>query len=195
MKLIIASWNKTKIKEIQEFFKQIPIEIASLSADMDDINETAASFEGNAQLKIEAVKKYYPNDILLGEDSGLTIDALGGFPGVKTARFFPGSDTDRARQLIERLAGVPLSNRTAHFNSAIALRFPNGEVINCQGFMHGWITDMIHSNIQGYGDIFLLSNQITLSKQEQSILPFDHRRQALFQAKQHILEWIGGNQS
>jgi XTP/dITP diphosphohydrolase len=190
MRLIIASWNKEKVKEIQQFFQQIPLAVAPLTANIEDIEETALTFKGNAQLKIEAVKRYYPNDILIGGDSGLTIDVLKGFPGVKTARFLPGSDADRAQQVIQKLAGVSLSKRVAQFNSAIAIRFPDGNMIHCQGSIHGWITNHVPENIQGYSDIFLLSNDKLLSEEENRILPFDHRRQSLFQAKQHILEWI-----
>lgn len=196
MKLIIASWNRAKVKKIQQFFQQGPIEIASLSNEIADIEETALTFIGNAQLKVEAVKTHFPDDIILGEDSGLTVDSLDGFPGVKTARFFPGDDADRAVQLMKKLTDVPLSKRTAQFNSSIAIRFPNGESASSHGTMHGWIKIKDDAYIQGYGDIFLLSSGQTLADHDiHNICPFNHHQLALFQAKQHILEYLARHSS
>ncbi|MGN8648052.1 non-canonical purine NTP pyrophosphatase [Gracilibacillus sp. HCP3S3_G5_1] len=190
MKVIIASWNQKKVKKIQHFFKDLPIEIAPLSSKFKDIEENADTFIENAQLKVEAVKKHFPTNIILGEDSGLTISYLEGFPGVKTARFSPGSDAHRAEKLVVKLAGVSLSNRTAQFNSSIAIAFPNGESAVCNGIMHGWISNRINANIQGYGDIFLLSDGKVLSDYDECYNPFNHQKLALFQAKQHIFEWL-----
>ncbi|WP_176215232.1 non-canonical purine NTP pyrophosphatase [Cytobacillus gottheilii] len=188
MKVIIASWNPSKVKKIQRFLSEVPIEVTSLSGVIEDIEETALSFEGNAALKVGAVRNVFPKDIIIAEDSGLTINALEGFPGVKTARFSPGSDADRAHVLMEKLADVPLSKRRAQFNSSISVSFPNGESAECHGIMHGWISNRDNKEIQGYGDIFLLSNGKVLSEIDDS--PFNHQHQALFQAKQHILEWL-----
>ncbi|WP_161598895.1 non-canonical purine NTP pyrophosphatase [Bacillus mesophilum] len=188
MKVVIASWNPSKVKKIKRFLSGVPIEITSLSREIEDIEETALTFEGNAALKVEAVRCHFPEDIIIGEDSGLTIDALEGFPGVKTARFSPGSDAERAQVLIEMLAHVPLSKSSAQFNSCVIVSFPNGESAECHGFMPGWISNSDNAEIRGYGDIFLLSNGKVLSEIDDS--PFNHQHQALFQAKQHILEWL-----
>ncbi|QVY62637.1 non-canonical purine NTP pyrophosphatase [Cytobacillus gottheilii] len=188
MKVIVASWNPSKVKKIKHFLSEVPIEITSLSGEIEDIEETALTFEGNAALKVEAVRSHFPEDIIIGEDSGLTIDALEGFPGVKTARFSSGSDADRAEVLLEKLAYVPLSKRKAQFHSSISVSFPNGESAECHGIMPGWISNRDNTEIQGYGDIFLLSNGKVLSEIDDS--SFNHQHQALFQAKQHILEWL-----
>ncbi|SDZ58634.1 XTP/dITP diphosphohydrolase [Evansella caseinilytica] len=192
MKLIIATWNKAKFTWIRDALRPLPLEAAALADTIEDIEETAATFSGNASLKVEAVRRYYPNDIILGEDSGLMINALGGFPGVKTARFLPGSDADRAKELLRRLEGLPLSKRQAQFHSAVALATPDGQGILCSGTLAGWISNRERTCVQGYGDIFLLCNDKVLAAAEPTqLLPLDHRRQALFQAKQHILEWVG----
>ncbi|GAQ19016.1 non-canonical purine NTP pyrophosphatase [Oceanobacillus picturae] len=191
MKIIVATWNEVKLEQIQMALKDIPLDISSLPKDMGDVEETAITFKGNAQLKIETVKRYYPNDIIVGEDSGLTIDALEGFPGVKTARFSPGSDANRAQLLIDKLKGIPLSKRTAQFISVVALAFPDGKVLHCQGTMNGWIAKDTPGELKGYGDIFLLSNDKVLTEHlEQIISPYDHRQIALFQAKQLIIDWL-----
>lgn len=191
MKIIVATWNEVKLEQIQMALKEIPLDISSLPKDMEDVEETAITFKENAQLKIETVKRYYPNDIIVGEDSGLTIDILKGFPGVKTARFSPGSDADRAQLLIDKLKGVPLSKRTAHFISVVALAFPDGKVLHSQGTMNGWIAKNAPDRLKGYGDIFLLSNDKVLTEHlEHTISPYDHRQIALFQAKQLIIDWL-----
>jgi XTP/dITP diphosphohydrolase len=191
IKIVVATWNKVKLEQIQMVLKEVPLEITSLSKDMEDVEETAITFKGNARLKIETVKRYYPNDIIVGEDSGLTIDALEGFPGVKTARFSHGSDADRAQLLMDRLKGVPLSKRTAQFTSVVALAFPDGIVLHSKGTMDGWIAKDIPGRLKGYGDIFLLSNDKLLTEQlEHTISPYDHRQIALFQAKQLIIDWL-----
>ncbi|WP_042224418.1 non-canonical purine NTP pyrophosphatase [Oceanobacillus manasiensis] len=192
MKIVVATWNEAKLEQIQKAFKSIPLKIIALPNNVGDVEETAPTFTGNAQLKTEAIKSNFPNDIIVGEDSGLIVDSLEGFPGVKTARFAPGNDADRARILIQKLAGVSLSNRTAAFESVVAVAFPDGEVLYSQGSMKGWIRESVRSSLKGYGDIFLLSNEKTLSEHvSQNTTPFDHRQIALFQAKQHILEWLG----
>ncbi len=191
LKIIVATWNDVKLEQIQMALKEIPLDIASLPKDMEDVKETANTFKGNAQIKIETVKRYYPNDIIVGEDSGLSIDILEGFPGVKTARFSPGSDADRAQLLIEKLKGVPLSRRAAQFTSVVALAFPDGIVLHSKGTMNGWIAKDIPDRLKGYGDIFLLSNDKVLTEQlEHTISPYDHRQIALFQAKQLIIDWL-----
>lgn len=193
MKLVMATWNNTKLKQMEQAFRQIPLKVTSLAKRIEDIEETALTFKGNALLKVEAATQYYGNDIIIGEDSGLSIDALGGFPGVRTARFSPGNDGDRAQQLVERLSGVPLSKRTAKFTSAVAIAFPDGAHQYSQGVMGGWIAKKAPATISGYGDIFLLSDGKVLSEHDPALISaYDHRQVALFQAKQYILEWLEG---
>ncbi|MFS0559916.1 non-canonical purine NTP pyrophosphatase [Terribacillus sp. 179-K 1B1 HS] len=192
MRLVIASWNKEKVQQIRAFFSNMLLNTTVIAQNIHDVDESKLTFSGNAHLKVEAVKAHYPNDIILGEDSGLSVDCLNGFPNVKTARFFPGTDKDRANELLRMLETVPSSKRRANFTSSIAILFPIGEMADCHGSMHGWITTSSKRDIRGYSDIFLLSDGKALSDfEEDSLSPFLHRNQALYQAQQHILEWMG----
>lgn len=141
IELTIATWNKQKMDWIAQALKELPIDVQRLPQEFADIEETENTFAGNAKLKVTALKESYPQSILLGEDSGLTIHGLNGFPGVKTARFAAGDDQLRARLLLQKLSGLPMSRRQASFNSAIAISFPDGEETICEGVLNGWITD------------------------------------------------------
>ncbi|WP_416147342.1 non-canonical purine NTP pyrophosphatase [Salipaludibacillus sp. HK11] len=191
MQLVVATWNEQKFKLIQNELKNLEIPIFCLAHDIQDIEETENTFIGNARLKVNAAREKYKKELILGEDSGLCIDALSGFPGVHTARFRDGDDNDRAAELLNMLKGIPLSKRQAQFQCSIALSFPEEQTISCSGTMTGWIAEEPIQRSNGYGDIFLLSNGRPLSAQNHSTNQLiNHRSQALFQAKLEIIEWL-----
>ncbi|HZJ89483.1 MAG TPA: RdgB/HAM1 family non-canonical purine NTP pyrophosphatase [Bacilli bacterium] len=121
MKLIFASHNENKIKEFRELFQSRGIEIISLF-DLDDheeIVETGTTFQENAVMKAKTIYAKYKIPTL-ADDSGLSVMALDGFPGVNSARFMAGSKaTDKNLALIEKLK--PFSDKRAKFIAAIAL--------------------------------------------------------------------------
>ncbi|MBB1151096.1 MULTISPECIES: non-canonical purine NTP diphosphatase [unclassified Myroides] len=126
MKLIFASNNKNKIKEIRN---QLPASIEILSLEdigcMVDIPETADTIEGNALLKADYIKRHYGFNCF-ADDSGLEVDALGGAPGVYSARYAGEEKNDQANN--EKLLGelADKTNRKANFKTVIALHY-NGE--------------------------------------------------------------------
>ncbi|WP_052144929.1 non-canonical purine NTP pyrophosphatase [Halalkalibacter okhensis] len=189
MEVVIATWNKSKLEWMARGLQQTGLLIKVLSNHIEDVEETEATFSGNAHLKVEAVRQVDSVSIIVGEDSGLSVEALGGFPGVKTARFMEGTDDDRARKVMELLQGVPLSQRKAVFHSAIVVSFPDGEQVVCEGCMNGWISTEVVEG-KGYGGIFLLSNNLVLAEQPSNDMMFDHHRQALFQAIVAIRDWL-----
>ncbi|MBU9711921.1 non-canonical purine NTP pyrophosphatase [Evansella tamaricis] len=190
MEVVIATWNKLKLEWITQGLLQTGLPIKSMSKQIEDIEETESTFRGNARLKVECVRRVDSESIIFGEDSGLSVEMLGGFPGVKTARFLEGTDDDRAKKIVELLHGVPVSKRKAVFHSSIVVSFPDGTDVVCEGSMHGWIsTDRIEG--EGYGGIFLLSNNLVLSEQpSKEYTMFDHHRQALFQANLVMKDWL-----
>ena len=155
MKLLIASNNKHKIEEIQTILRGKFEEILSL-ADLGiecDPEETGQTFLENAMIKAKAVGAQ-PNTAVLADDTGLCVDALGGAPGVNSARY--ASDHDSAanrRKLLNELNGK--TNRAAHFESAVVLLYPDGTTICASGRVDGYILEQEDgTNGFGYDSLF-----------------------------------------
>ena len=148
MKAVLASHNAHKIAELQTLLRSyIPdIEILSLSdVSLDgEIVEDGATFEENALIKARyAARSGY---IGIGDDSGLCVEALGGAPGIYSARF-AGEDADTAKnneKLLRELNGK--SDRRAKFVCVIACVMPSGEEFTVRGEAHGEIIDSYHGN-------------------------------------------------
>lgn len=165
MKIIFATGNEGKMREIREILKDMDAEILSMKeAGIEiDIEENGATFEENAEIKARAVAaavrmRETPDDIIvLADDSGLEIDALHKEPGIYSARYL-GEDTPysvKNKNLIDRLEGVPDNKRTARFVCAIAAVLPDGESIVSRGVIEGRIDyEEKGSNGFGYDPIF-----------------------------------------
>ena len=140
--LVIASNNAHKIQEITEMvgdrLRVISMGEAGFTGDIDENGET---FEDNATIKARAVAKA-TGFCALGDDSGLSVDALDGAPGVHSARYCGHHGDDKANNdlLIANMADVPAEDRTAEFVCAMALSLPNGEVKTVRGACPGVIT-------------------------------------------------------
>lgn len=134
MKLIFATGNMGKMREIREIMADLDVEVLSMkeAGVFADVEENGSTFMGNAFIKARAiaenVKKQGIDAVVLADDSGLVVDALNGEPGIYSARYL-GEDTSYAiknANIIERLEGVPDEERTARFVCAIAAVFPDG---------------------------------------------------------------------
>lgn len=139
MKLVLASKNPKKLAEMGEILSHMGVEVC-LQSDVGidlDVEETGATFEENALLKARAVMEASGLPAI-ADDSGLCVDALGGAPGVYSARYGgPGLDDEgRYRLLLENLRGQP---RAARFVSVIACCFPDGTVLTARGECPGTI--------------------------------------------------------
>ena len=144
MKLILASNNKDKVLEFREILAGTGIEvIPQREAGCDfEVDETGETFEENAFLKAEAAMKATGLPAV-SDDSGLEVDALGGAPGVHSARYtgnHDDSDLDRRKFLMKNLEGE--EHRTARFVSAICCVFPNGDVLRARGTCEGSHRDL-----------------------------------------------------
>lgn len=191
-KLIFASWNKAKRKELKHAFIDFKNELQFHDCDeVGDIEETGMTFEENAILKAKHVSQYVEG-IVLAEDSGLVVKALDGEPGVKTARFIPGNDDDRAKEIQKRMAHVSLEKRQACFRSVIVILFPDGSVKSAAGELHGWISTEDIPRGEGYAGLFFLSNGAHLAQAYEYVYPFTHRQIALQQAKREVRNWLTG---
>lgn len=140
MKLVLASKNKKKLVEMNDILSHLGIEVCSeAEAGVDvEVEETGTTFEENSLLKAKAVMEASGLPAI-ADDSGLCVDALGGAPGVYSARYGgPGlDDVGRYQLLLENMKGqMP---RTARFVSVITCCFPNGDVLSARGECEGTI--------------------------------------------------------
>ena len=156
MKFVFASHNKGKIQEVQEILAPFGIEIEPIPADFPEIEENGTSFEENAKIKARAVCQAtgLPE---VADDSGLTVDALDGFPGIHSARWAgpEANDHDRNQLLLEKLLSVPEEQRGAQFVCVAACVFPDGRELAVRGQCRGTILGEEHgSGGFGYDPIF-----------------------------------------
>lgn len=138
MKLVVASGNKNKLREIAEIFTEFEV-VSQKDAGFDvDVEETGETFVDNARLKAHAAAQAL-GCMALADDSGLCVDALNGAPGVYSARYcgYHGSDKENRDLLLKNMQGV--TNRAAHFTSAIVLAYPDGREIVAEGHTYGKI--------------------------------------------------------
>lgn len=158
MKLIIASNNAGKIREYKQLLAPLGYEAVSQSeAGINlEVEETGATFAENSALKARAIRKI-AGGAVLADDSGLVVDALGGEPGVYSARYGGlKTDSERTALILQKLEGVAEENRTAHFVCTIHFIKENGEEISVEGRVSGKIGfEPVGENGFGYDPIFM----------------------------------------
>jgi len=198
--LLIATTNPGKLREYAAIFAGLPLELRTLR-DLgidDDVEETGATFAENAQLKAE----FYAARsglIALADDSGLEVHALGGEPGVRSARYAgPGaSDADRNALLLKNMEHVPFHARLGRFVCAIALARPDGAVELVEGSLPG-VIELAPRGSHGFGYdplFYLLDENATLGE-----LPperknqISHRAQAAREARAVLERWAAEGQ-
>ncbi len=159
MKLLLATRNWNKLTEVQHALAGTGWEAMILSdlGDAPEVEEDGATFEENAQKKArtaaERAKMW-----TLAEDSGLEVDALGGEPGVKSARYAGegATDTDRTRKVLDRLVSVPEERRTARFRCVMCLVDPAGDETCFEGRCEGHIAHSARGSAGfGYDPVFI----------------------------------------
>ena len=162
--IALASNNMGKIEEFQKILKDYKI-ISLKDAGLDiDIQENQNTFEGNAIKKAETLAKALNGKLFMGDDSGIEIEYLDGFPGVFTKRWKSGSDRERNLEIIKKLQGVPKELRKIRFVSAIAIS--NGQKTICEtGELNGYVSENVRGeNGFGFDEIFELENGKTLAE-------------------------------
>lgn len=200
-KIIFATGNEDKMREIREIMAGCDVEILSMkeAGISAVIVEDGKTFEENALIKVRTVAEHREMKdlytIVLADDSGLEIDALGGEPGVYSARYM-GEDTSydiKNANLISRLDGVEEAKRTARFVCAIAAILPDGEEMVTRRAMEGKIGDHAEGeNGFGYDPIFYPDgyscSSASLPPEEKNAI--SHRGKAL-RAMKKLLEEQG----
>ena len=185
MKLIFATGNENKMREIRQIFGGFGFEIQSMKeAGIDiDIVEDGTSFQENALIKARAVHEA-SGALVLADDSGLEIDALGKEPGIYSARYL-GEDTSydiKNANLINRVKDVPEDRRGARFICAVAAVLPDGRSLVQTGVMEGRVAYApAGENGFGYDPIFFLpqygKTSAQISPEQKNAI--SHRGQAL----------------
>ena len=156
--ILIATRNQGKAKEFEEMFQAEGYSIKTLLdyPEIEDVEETGTTFEENARLKAETISKLV-NSIVLADDSGLKVDALGGRPGVYSARYAGENKSDAANnaKLLHELYDVPKEKRTAQFHCTLVLAAPNKESLVVTGELAGEIGTIPRGeNGFGYDPLF-----------------------------------------
>ncbi|WP_075721040.1 XTP/dITP diphosphatase [Roseburia sp. 499] len=196
-KIIFATGNQGKMREIREILAGEDVEILSMkeAGITLDIIEDGTTFAENAIIKAKAVAAapQAQQAIVLADDSGLEVDYLNKEPGIYSARYM-GEDTSYKRKnqnIIDRLEGVPKEKRTARFVCAIAAVLPNKEVITTEGTIEGYIGwKEAGTNGFGYDPIFYV-DQYNCSTAELSAEvknELSHRGKALRAMKERLAE-------
>lgn len=161
MDFLIATHNMKKRAELERILSPLGIHVLTAEeagVDLTDVEETGETFEENAYLKAASGCKE-SGMACVADDSGLMVDALGGAPGVYSARYagVHGDDTANNNKLLENLKDVPDEKRTARFVSVVCCVFPDGKTIYARGECEGFIGHAPRGNGGfGYDPLFLL---------------------------------------
>lgn len=191
-KIIFATGNQDKMREIREIMGDMDVTIESMkeAGISPDIVEDGTTFEENAIIKAKAVAEY-TDAIVFADDSGLEIDYLNKEPGIYSARYM-GEDTSytiKNQNLLDRLEGVPKEQRTARFVCAIAAVLPDKEVLVKRETIEGYIGfEPQGENGFGYDPIFYVDeyNCSTASLPPEKKNEMSHRGKALRAMKEEL---------
>jgi XTP/dITP diphosphohydrolase len=202
--LVIATNNQGKLREFRELLDGAGYELRT-TGDLGhhfDVAETGTTFEENARLKAEAAARL-TGALALADDSGLEVDALGGRPGIFSARYAGGDRTsadmgerEQCRIVLDELSGVPDEQRTARFRCVIAIATPQGELQTVEGVFEGRIGyEMRGENGFGYDPIFVVAGRDVTSAElpaaEKNAI--SHRGQAAKKALEILKEHARGH--
>ena len=191
MKIIYGSSNKAKLQEVESFFRnnKIDIEVLSLK-DIgfdEEIDENGETFEENSLIKANAIKEFCTkkdiNEIIITDDAGLCVDALGGRPGVYSARYAGdhASQEETINKLLNEMKNVSEENRIAQFVCVLTAVLKDGRVVVARGETKGKIAkDPGPMGKLTYGPVFIpdefgkVMNELTPEQ-----LKHTHREKAL----------------
>ncbi|MEA3253986.1 MAG: RdgB/HAM1 family non-canonical purine NTP pyrophosphatase [Chloroflexota bacterium] len=189
-RLLLASFNAGKVREYRALFGNLGYQMVTLAEEgiSEVATESGTSYEQNAEIKACTYAKL-AGLVTIADDSGLEVDALGGKPGLHSARFAGqhATDADRVGTLLAKLEGVPREKRTAHFKCVIAIATATGLLDLCHGECHGLITlEPEGGSGFGYDPVFYLPEAgKTLAELPLEIKnQFSHRGRASQRARQ-----------
>ncbi|MGV3006570.1 nucleoside-triphosphate diphosphatase [Streptococcus pluranimalium] len=195
-KLLIATHNEGKVKEFRKMFASLGIEVESLNdyPDLPEVEETGMTFEENARLKAETIAKL-TGRMVLADDSGLKVDALGGLPGVWSARFSAPEPTDaknNAKLLHELAMVLEQEDRSAQFHSTLVVAAPDKDSLVVAADWPGYIAfELKGEDGFGYDPLFLVGETgrtaAQLSPEEKNAI--SHRGLAMKKLMEEFPTW------
>jgi XTP/dITP diphosphohydrolase len=194
--IVLATRNRHKLQEVRDMLQGIPVEILSCDAfaGCPDVVEDGATFADNALKKAHAIARHTGN-ITIADDSGLEVDALGGLPGIYSARFAgePADDQRNNAKLLSELACVPDEKRGAQFTCTIAIVDGRGKEKVVEGVCRGVIIREL-KGVQGFGyDPLFLDTASGLTFAEMNAghkNSISHRCRAIQELKKILPEFI-----
>ncbi len=193
-KFVMATNNANKLREVREILSPLGIEVVSLSEVGVDVDpdENGPTFEENSRIKAQAVFDAIADEkginlAVIADDSGLCVDALGGAPGIHSARYAPKGQ--ECAKLLDELNGVARENRTARFVCGITLLEENGIVHFFEGACEGIIGDeMRGTNGFGYDPVFLYGDKTLAEMSAEDKNKISHRACALAKLYEFLKE-------
>lgn len=198
MKIIFATGNAGKVREVKAILADLNMEVLSMkeAGVAAEAEENGTTFAENAIIKAKDIAQRVSDAIVMADDSGLVVDALNGEPGIYSARYL-GEDTSysiKNASIIRRLEGVPIEKRTARFVSAIAAVLPDGSVFTTEGTIEGYIGyEERGEGGFGYDPIFMVPelncSTAELSAEQKNAI--SHRGRALEAMKIKLQETMG----
>ncbi|MCH5298235.1 MAG: RdgB/HAM1 family non-canonical purine NTP pyrophosphatase [Ruminococcus sp.] len=198
MKFIIATNNAKKLVELERILQPLGIEAVTAKQEgiaLDDVEENGTTFMENSFIKADSAckKSGLP---AIADDSGICVDALGGAPGIYSARFAgeEATDEDKNALILEKLKNVEQSKRGAHYVSAISCVFPNGDKIQVEGKCFGDIAYEPSGNGGfGYDPIFLYEGRSFGDFTPDEKDKVSHRGNSLRMLKEELIKYLEEN--
>ena len=188
MKFVIATGNEGKLREFKRILEPMGLQAVSVKqlGVAFDVEETGSTFAQNARLKAEAAMKLTGLPAI-ADDSGLCVDALGGAPGVYSARYSGEGDEENNRKLLRELEQVPAEQRTGRYVCAICCVFPDGRELTAEGTCDGVIgTAPSGDHGFGYDPLFYVEGRSFGQYEDEEKDAISHRGKALRQFAQAL---------
>lgn len=196
MRLVFASHNPDKIRELAHALEGLSVEVVSAEAypGIEPVEETGETLEENALLKARAVHEA-TGELCVADDTGLEVDALGGAPGVRSARYAgpEHSYQKNLQKLLAEMEAVPAGSRAARFRTAVAIVFPDGSDLLLTGSCEGQILPEPRGESGfGYDPVFYLPEKgktfAEMALAEKQVL--SHRGRAMRKARQMLAGYL-----
>lgn len=197
--IVAATANAAKLRELEVALAATGLDVAFAPrpADLGEVVENAPTLVGNARLKAEAVRDH-TGRVALADDTGLFVDALGGAPGVHSARYAgaDATDADNVVLLLDELAGVAGADRTARFRTVLVVSAPDGRELVVEGVTEGDIaTEARGGGGFGYDPVFVPAGGGGATYAEMTPEDKDrvgHRGRAVRALAERLADFLGG---
>lgn len=162
--VLLATHNPGKVREFQQLLRDAPFSLSVLKGSGEVAAETGSTYLDNARIKAHTVSQATGRPTL-ADDSGVEVDALGGLPGIHSARFVSDIPWENSREILTRLIAVPRARRTARMRAVLCIAWPDGRDVWAEGVLEGMILGWPKGH-RGFGvdPIFSVDGQRALAE-------------------------------